>query len=158
MKKLSANELRVLKVTHLIFAIMWIGSAVSLNLLRHLVHVDDAAGMYYMAEILEAIDMKILVPGVIGCILTGIVYGVWTNFGFFKFRWIIAKWILTIIMFCIGTFCMEPLIKANVVIGKALMQGAGDANRYTDNVTTSSYLGMLQLVMLFLVLVLSVWK
>lgn len=102
--------------------------------------------------------MKILVPGVIGCILTGIVYGVWTNFGFFKFHWITAKWILTIIVFCIGTFCMGPLIKANVVIGKALMQGAGDVNRYTDNVTTSSYLGMLQLVMLFLVLVLSVWK
>lgn len=31
--------------------------------------------MYYMAKILEAIDMKILVPGVIGCILTYIVYG-----------------------------------------------------------------------------------
>ena len=75
MKKLSAKGMKALKVVHLICAIAWFGSAISMNLLRQLVEVEDAAGMYWMAEILEAIDMKILVPGAIGCLLTVIVYG-----------------------------------------------------------------------------------
>lgn len=106
MKKFSTNGLRWLKVVHLICAILWIGSAVSMNLLRHLVEVKDAAGMYYMAEVLEAIDMQLLVPGAVGCLFTGIVYGVWTNFGFFKHRWLTVKWVLTIFMILLGTFCM----------------------------------------------------
>ena len=75
MKKLSIKGMKALKVIHLVCAIAWFGSAISMNLLRHLVVVKDAAGMYWVAEILEAIDMKILVPGAIGCLLTGIVYG-----------------------------------------------------------------------------------
>ena len=117
MKTLNTNGLRALKVVHLICAIIWIGSAIVMNLLRLLVNVDNAAGMYYMAEILEAIDMQILVPGAVGCLLTGIVYGFFTKWGFFKHRWITVKWILTIFMISVGTFCMGPLIEENVVIG-----------------------------------------
>lgn len=158
MKKLSTNGLRTLKVVHLICAILWIGSAVSLNALRYLVPVEDAASMYYLAEVLEAIDMQLLVPGAVGCLLTGIVYGVWTNFGFFKHRWLTVKWMLTIFMILMGTFCMGPLVKENVLIGKSLMEGAGDAARYAANVTTNTYLGALQLMLLTVVLIISVWK
>ena len=75
MKTLNTNGLRALKVVHLICAIIWIGSAIVMNLLRLLVNVDNAAGMYYMAEILEAIDMQILVPG--GCGLPAHGHCVW---------------------------------------------------------------------------------
>ena len=88
MKKLSAIGMEALKVAHLVCVIAWFGSAISMNLLRHLVEVEDAAGMYWMAEILEAIDMKVLVPGAVGCLLTGIVYGNFTHWGFFKHRWL----------------------------------------------------------------------
>ncbi len=123
MKKLSAKGMKALKVVHLLCAIAWFGSAISMNLLRHLVVVKDAAGMYWMAEILEAIDMKILVPGAVGCLLTGIVYGIFTNWGFFKHRWLTVKWVLTLFMILFGTFYMGPLVKENVLIGKAIIEG-----------------------------------
>ena len=120
MKKLTTKGMKALKVVHLVCAIAWFGSAISMNLLRHLVEVEDAAGMYWMAEILEAIDMKILVPGAVGCLLTGIVYGIFTNWGFFKHRWLTVKWVLTLFMILFGTFYMGPLVKENVLIGKAI--------------------------------------
>lgn len=86
MKKLSPKGLKALKVIHLLCVVLWMGSAVAMNLLRHLVGNLDNAGMYWMAEVLEAIDMKILVPGAIGCLLTGIIYGAFTNWGFFKYK------------------------------------------------------------------------
>ena len=58
MKKLSTKGMKALKVIHLVCAIAWFGSAISMNLLRHLVEVEDAAGMFWVAEILEAIDLS----------------------------------------------------------------------------------------------------
>ena len=61
-------------------------------------------------------------------------------------------------MISVGTFCMGPLIEENVVIGKALMEGAGDAALYNANVSTSGSLGLMQLTLLLIVLIISVWK
>ncbi len=158
MKLLSAKETKALKVVHLICAIAWLGSAISMNLLRHLVEVEDAAGLYWMAEILEAIDMKILVPGAIGCLLTGIAYGIFTNWGFFRHRWLATKWALTLFMILFGTFHMGPLVKENVLIGKAVMEGNGDAVQYWHNVAANAYGGLLQLALLTFVIILSVYK
>lgn len=156
--KLSAKGMKILKVIHLVCAIVWFGSAVSLNLLPHLVEVEDAAGMYWKAELLEAIDMKILVPGAIGCLITGILYGAFTNWGFFRHRWLTVKWVLTVFMILFGTFFMGPLVRENVEIGKALMQGEGDAAQYWQNLTYNGYAGLLQLVLLMIVTIISVYK
>ncbi|MGN0214103.1 MAG: hypothetical protein ACI4AH_04760 [Muribaculaceae bacterium] len=156
--KLSANGMKTLKVVHLVCAIAWFGSAISMNLLRHLVDVNTSSGMYWMAEILEAIDMKILVPGAIGCLLTGIVYGTFTGWGFFKHRWLVVKWVLTLFMILFGTFYMGPLVKANVVIGKAILEGGGDVAQYWHNVSANAYAGMLQIVLLTIVTIISVYK
>ena len=158
MKKLTTKGMKALKVVHLICVIAWFGSAISMNLLRHLVVVKDAAGMYWMAEILEAIDMKILVPGAVGCLFTGIVYGIFTYCGFFKHRWLTVKWVLTLFMILFGTFYMGPLVKENVLIGKAIIEGNGDVAQYWHNVMAKAYTGLLQIVVLTVVTIVSVYK
>lgn len=156
--KISAKGMKVLKVVHLLCAVAWFGSALSMNLLRYLVGHPDAAGMYWMAEVLEAIDMKILVPGAIGCLLTGIAYGFFTNWGFFKHRWLLVKWVLTLFMILFGTFYMGPLVKENVMVGKAVLAGTGDVDRYWQNVDDNVWAGLLQLTLLTIVTIISVYK
>lgn len=150
--------MKTLKVVHIICAILWFGSALVMNLLRHLVAVHDAAGMYWMARILEAIDMRILVPGAVGCLLTGVIYGAFTSWGFFRHRWLTVKWALTLIMMIFGTFYMGPLVKGNVVIGKAILDGAPSTAQYWQNVDANAYAGLLQLVLLTIVTIISVFK
>ncbi|WP_455967516.1 hypothetical protein [Bacteroides fluxus] len=156
--KLSNKGQRILKIIHLICVIAWVGSAIIMNVLRHLVTVKDASGMYYMAEILEAVDMKILVPGAIVCLFTGLVYSVCTSWGFVKHRWIAVKWILTILMIVLGTFFMGPLIKENTLIGSNLMEGQGNADIYWENVAVSAKWGAFQLCMLTFTIIISVIK
>ena len=156
--KLSAKGIKALKVIHLMCAVVWFRSAISMNLLRHLVEAKDPAGMYWMAEILEAIDMQILVPGAIGCLLTGVVYGAFTNWGFFRHRWLTVKWILTVFMILFGTFYMGPLVKENVVISRAILEGCGDTAQYWQNVSDNAYAGLLQLILLTFVTIISVYK
>ncbi|MGM9804116.1 MAG: hypothetical protein ACI308_08070 [Muribaculaceae bacterium] len=156
--KLSAKGMKALKVVHLVCVTAWFGSALAMNLLRHLVDVNSIEGMYWMAEVLEAIDMKILVPGAIGCLLTGIVYGTFTAWGYFKHHWLTVKWVLTIFMIAFGTFYMGPMVKQNVQIAKDLLQGAGDAALYHSNVVANGYSGLLQMVLLTAAVVISVYK
>ncbi len=156
--KLSAKGMKALKVIHLICIIVWLGSSISLNLLRYLAGNLDAAGMYWMARILEIIDMKILVPGAVGCLFTGIVYGFFTNWGFFRHRWLTVKWVLTVFLILFGTFYTGPLIKENVLLGKAIMEGCGDAVQYMKNVHANMAAGLMQVLLLLAITVISVYK
>lgn len=38
--------------------------------------------------------------------MTGLIYGLFTNWFFFKHRWVTAKWILTILAIFSGTFML----------------------------------------------------
>ena len=105
--KLSSKCQKALKIIHLVSVIAWVGSAIVMNCIRHLVSVNDGAGMYYMADFLEAVDMKILIPGAIVCLITGLLYSLLTPWGFFKYRWVAVKWILTILMIALGTFSWD---------------------------------------------------
>ena len=53
---------------------------------------------------------------------------------------------------------MGPIVKANVVIGKALIDGCGDAAQYWHNVTANAYAGGLQMVLLASATIISVYK
>lgn len=150
--------MKALKVIHLVCAVVWLGSSIVLNLLRYLVDDPDAAGMYWLATVLEAVDMKILVPGAIGCLLTGIVYGLFTNWGFFKHGWLIAKWVMTVFLILFGTFYTGPIIRENVGIGKAVMDGTGDPALYWHNMSCNMAAGLLQMTLLTIAIVISVYK
>lgn len=156
--KLSTRGQKILKIIHLVCAIAWIGSAIVMNMLRHLVDVDSNEAMYYVAVVLDAVDMDILVPGAILCLLTGVVYGLFTPWGFFKHRWIVVKWILTIFMILFGTFYMGPRVSDNVVIASELVSGVGDAASYWRNVADCAWSGALQILLLAVIVVVSVFK
>lgn len=158
--KLSPKGQKILKIVHLVSVIAWVGSAIVMNSIRHLVSISDNAGMYYMADFLEAVDMKILVPGAIACLLTGVLYSTLTPWGFFKHKWITVKWVLTILMIALGTFFMGPLIKENVHIGYGLMTGdnLAMADSYWQNVAASGRWGILQICLLAFTIIISVLK
>ena len=158
--KLSPKYQKILKIVHLVSVIAWVGSAIVMNSIRHLVSISDNAGMYYMADFLEAVDMKILVPGAIACLLTGVLYSTLMPWGFFKHKWITVKWVLTILMIALGTFFMGPLVKENVHIGHSLMTGGNPAmaDSYWLNVAASGRWGILQICLLAFTIIISVLK
>ena len=49
-------------------------------------------------------DLRILVPGAIGTLLTGLVYSIWTHWDWFKHRWSVVMWCICIFGIVFGTF------------------------------------------------------
>ena len=48
--------------------------------------------------------------------LLGLVYGTFTNWGFFKHRWLTVKWILFIAQTLAGIFIIDKLMVINMVL------------------------------------------
>ena len=53
---------------------------------------------------MRLIDDIVVIPGAILTVVTGVIYGMFTNWGFFKHKWIIVKWILGITIIIVGIF------------------------------------------------------
>ena len=52
--------------------------------------------------------------GAIGTLLVGFIYGFFTNWGFFKHRWVGIKFVLYLIQSIIGIFVVDHLIVTNI--------------------------------------------
>ena len=73
-----------------------------------------------------------------------------TNWGFFRHRWITAKWVLTVLMVASGTFLMGPCVNSNVLTTDTIV--------YQQNVEQTILWGWVQIAMLAVTVILSVWK
>ena len=108
MYKLKKDGLKWLKIVHLFAACCWIGGAMALttlNLCQPQARSQEMLhGMNHAAHLVDL--WVIIIPGANGCLLTGLLYGLFTNWGFFKHRWVMWKWVLTILAMLSGTFML----------------------------------------------------
>lgn len=74
--------------------------------------------------ILEIIDNFAMVPGGIATFIIGLVYGFFTGYGFFKYKWLIVKWALTIYLILTGAFILKPLLYHNINIALKMRDSA----------------------------------
>ena len=106
--KLSAQGMKLLKVFHLIFIMMWTIGVVVMSILNWKSE-SLFSKFIYNQEMSLFIDYVFVIPGAICAVITGIIYGIKTNWGFFKYKWITVKWILGILVIIIGTFILHPI-------------------------------------------------
>lgn len=162
MKKLSPRGVKILKIFHLFFAVLWIGGGIALVILFFSVNPVNGDELYMKSRIIQIIDDFLIIPGAMASLLIGVIYGVWTNWGFFKHKWLIFKWVMTIIQVLFGTFVLGPWVNDNVEIANTLRDAAMDDSTLLHNVRMSQIWGTVQvaiLVLSFLVVsVLKPWK
>ena len=160
MQKLSPHQLRWLKVLHLICVSCWIGSAVSLLLLYFLKSdIDDGKVLHGINQSIHHVDMAVVViPGAIGCLLTGLFFSLLSNWGFFTQRWLLAKWIITLSAILFGTFFLGPWETAIMNISGELGLAALIDQQYLHTQRMNLWFGTLQCVVLLFTVWISVFN
>lgn len=160
MAPVKAKGLRWLKVVHLLCVCCWIGGAVSLLLLYFLKRdVKDGDVLYGINQSIHHVDMAVVViPGAFGCLLTGLAYSALSNWGFFKQRWIIIKWIITVSAILFGTFFLGPWETSMMQISGDLGLEALKNADYLYNQRMNLWFGALQCFILMLTVWISVFK
>lgn len=127
MPQFNSRALKILKIVHLFCASSWLGGACCM-LLLNIASSDAISGqmLYGINMASHVIDLWIVVTcGVWGCLLTGLLYGLFSPFGFFKFKWVTLKWLITCICFLSGWIFLgaweQELLKLSE--NMALLQG-----------------------------------
>lgn len=104
---MSAQKMKLLKVFHLIFIMMWTMGVVIMSIM-YWKPASLLPTFIYHQQTGLFIDYIFVIPGAICTVITGIIYGLKTNWGFFKYKWLIVKWVTGISIIIIGTFILHP--------------------------------------------------
>lgn len=160
MKKLSPSGQRWLKGFHLATVGCWIGGGVALLLLYFLKNgVADGGVLYGINRSIHHVDMMVVVlPGAIGCLVTGLTYSIFTKWGFFNHNWLIYKWIVTVVAILFGTFYLGPWETTMMEIsGKLGLKALTDPD-YLYNQRMNLVFGTVQVLILVVTVFISVFK
>ena len=146
MKTLGTKGLHILKISHLLFAIMWIGGVMALVSLQLGQAPQTKDMMYLAAQSHLIVDEYFLIPGGIGIIVTAVLYGSFSKWGFFKHKWLVAKWILTVLLVVLGAGYMGVTIKKNMVYAQRIQADNADASIFLANIRYVAIAGIVQLI------------
>lgn len=160
MPVLSANGLRWLKGFHLIAVSCWIGGAVALLLLYFLKGgITDGGVLYGVNQSIHHVDMMVVViPGAFGCLITGLIYAIFSRWGFFRHTWLIFKWIVTAAAILFGTFFLGPWETAMMEISGELGLSSLTDPDYLYNQQMNLIFGCLQCLVLIVTVFISIFK
>lgn len=160
MVKLKAKGLKWLKGFHLIAVSCWVGGGVALILLYFLKNgVNDGNVLYGINQSIHHVDIAVVViPGAFGCLITGVLYSSFSNWGFFKHTWMIFKWIVTIVAILFGTFFLGPWETAMMDISGKLGMTSLSNSEYLYNEKMNLIFGTLQILVLMITIFISIFK
>jgi uncharacterized membrane protein len=160
MPKIGAKGLRWLKGFHLIAVSCWIGGAVALLLLYFLKDdVTDGGVLYVINQSIHHVDMAVVViPGAFGCLLTGLIFSIFSNWGFFRHNWLIYKWIVTVTAIIFGTFWLGPWETRMMELSGLLGISALGDDAYLYHQRMNLIFGTLQCLVLMVTVFISIFK
>ncbi|MDR2387074.1 MAG: DUF2269 family protein [Deltaproteobacteria bacterium] len=159
MAKVGPKGMKILKLFHLIAAGLWIGGAVALNLMIYALPLPQSDGELYGYNIAcKFVDDYVVIPGAIGCLVTGFLICLLTQWGFFKHRWVIIKWFLTVACILFGTFYLSKTVNNQPHISADEGTMALANLDYVSNRLGSLRGGLLQLISMVVMFWLSVCK
>jgi hypothetical protein len=93
---LGIAGIKWLRATHLILSVIWLGGALSMNLLRFGWTPSVNGDLYAVDDAILVIDHSVVVPAAFGSLVPGLLESWLTTWGFFKYRWVTLKWIVTV--------------------------------------------------------------
>ncbi len=158
MKKMSSSGQRWLKCFHVFFSCVWVGAAVCLTGMLISITADDGMELYGIHVSMKFIDDFMIIPGAMGCLLTALVYSIFTNWGWFKHNFVTVKWIINLSGVIFGTFWLGPWMNALPPITKAEGLDALENPTFVHNTTMLYIFGTVQALTLIFAVFISVIK
>lgn len=160
MPKLKARGMKWLKGFHLFAVSCWVGGGIALFMLYFLkVKALDGGVLYGMNQAYHHVDIcVVIIPGAFGCLLTGILYGALTNWGFFKHKWLIFKWVLTLVAIFCGTFFLGPWEETMLHLSKEMGMLAIINESYVSSEKNLLLFGTIQTLFLIAAIFISIFK
>ena len=159
---ISTYNKKILKLFHITFASSMLGGLIAILVILMVKENGNIA-----AENIFGVDLsilKIFTWGVnyafFALILTSFILGLFTEWGFVKYRWIISKWIITLSMFALTWFGLGPAINGMTSISDAGLNSGAMSREYLNfqrNAIIFCVMEMIAILLIFFISVLKPW-
>ena len=156
--RLGPAGIKWLKNFHILFCCLWIGAGASMTVVQLFSKpssVEELLGYMYAINLING---YVNIIGAIGCLVTGLIYSLFTNWGFFKYYWVITKWIANIAIIILGSVVLGPA--AMEMMGIIGTEGLAALNNpgYVQAKNLNTYIGLGSLLVLALLVFISIFK
>lgn len=142
--RIHSNSQKWLKSFHLLFVALWVGGAVTLSSKQFFITAQSDGELYGILSTMHYIDIFIIIPGAMGCLLTGILYSSLTNWGWFTYKWVIVKWIICLYGVIFGTYPLGPWLDSMVEIANIKGLAAYNDPQFIHSLTMLMIFGTFQ--------------
>lgn len=111
MKKVSSSTMRVLKIAHILGAILWTGGIICMLVVLISSSLQTSSDVVLsQLALLRTFDYFVIIPGVSLCLALGFIYGFFTHWGFASYKWVLLKWILFLVACIPAALVFLPLL------------------------------------------------
>ncbi len=107
---------------------------------------------------IKLLDDFVVIPAAFGSLITGLLYSLLTDWGFFKFNWMVVKWVVTVASIIFGTFWLGPWVNGATAISDVERLLSLQNPVYLYSRQMNSYFGSLQMLILITLVFVSVFK
>ena len=139
---------------HILLASVWIGVTFSIALLANWCFFQaDETQLLLLAPFIPRLYQTVLLPTALLIIVQGLIYGLFSSWGFIRHRWIMLKWIgIVLVGFCIGWGAIAHTYE---IIARVEMLGIAEG--LTGARTVLGFI-LLQIFLLIMLVWLSIFK
>jgi flagellar biosynthesis protein FliQ len=156
---LGSTGQKWLKGVHLVFAGSWIGSGFSIIILNVAkAGMTNGDVVFGVNEAIHFVDMNVVVPCAFGSLITGLLYSLLTNWGWFRHGWMIFKWVVTVGAILFGTFWLGPVEVNMLELSDELRGAALQSAEYLHWQTLHWVWGSVQVATLIVAVFISIFK
>jgi len=101
---LKKRGMQWLRLLHILSMSIWFGAVVCIGSLAYICFFAlSEADFLTIAPLVPELYRTVVMPAAIFTIVQGIIYGIFTNWGFLKYKWVLFKWILALLVtLCTG--------------------------------------------------------
>lgn len=159
MKKMSKKNEKILKIVHVSAMSVWFTSLIIMYVINLLLtNITSSDVFYFTHHINSIIDFDILTPTAIVTFLTGIIYGLFTDWEVKKNTWLKIKVAITVAIILLGTFWLGPTLRDMTESAKLNGIDLLLEPEYMSNLKTVTWFSLLNALLLLFAIAISTLK
>lgn len=158
MRKLGSVGMKWLKIFHIALVALFFGGIMSSVALNSRLKLSSFQEVYITYKNLIIISDSIVRFGAQGTLIIGVIYGIWTNWGFIKHKWLTIKWVIFVAQTLIGIFIVDKLMVANMALLETEKSIALNNPAFLHNNSLRQQVVIIQIVLTIFLICISVFK
>ena len=157
--RLRINQRNWLLSLHIATGGLWFGTALcSVALALSIVLLEPGDAIHGINLARNLLGQYIIIPAAVFSVITGVLLCGFTNWGFFKHYWVMAKQLVTLLLIVLGSVWLGPMTKEMTALSEVGRSQVLQNPDYLTLQTTVALGGALQTLALLAVIIVSTVK